>query len=258
MPDAPKDNLYRGMLNGCDFAAVESRSADDSGSTLYGHFTPFDTWSRIDSWFEGTFMERTVPGAFKKTIKDDIARMVVQYDHGHDPYVGDGPVAVIEVLREEDFGPYYEGALLDTEPVRSRVLPLLQGRTIDGRNLGSQLGASYRFRVTREEWVHEPKASEFNPEAIPERTIREVQLYEFGPVVFPAFPDATAKVRCLTDHYLDRQRERRSAHRIGAPSSGSPADTETTTPALDHLVGQQGRLVASARTSLLALRSAHQ
>lgn len=255
MPDAPKDNLYRGLLNGSGFTAVEARAEDTAGSTLFGHFTPFDVWTRIDSWFEGTFMERTVPGSFKKTIKDDLARMVIQYDHGHDPYVGDGPVAAIELLREEAFGPYYEGALLDTEPVRSRVLPLLQGRTIDGRNLGSQLGASYRFRVTREEWVHEPKPSDANPDGIPERTIREVQLYEFGPVVFPAFPDATANVRCLTDHYLDRQRERRSAHRIGAPDAAPPAETETTTPASDHLVVQHGRLVASARTSLLALRS---
>jgi len=256
VPDAPKDSLYRGLVNGTHYTIDESRAADaGSGSVLYGHFTPFDVWTRIDSWFEGTFMERTVPGSFKRTINNDLARMVIQYDHGHDPHVGPGPIAVIEVLREEAFGPYYEGALLDSEPVRSRVLPLLQGRTIDGRNLGSQLGASYRFRVTREEWVHEPKASEVNPDALPERTIREVQLFEFGPVVFPAFPDATADVRCLTDHFLDRRRERRSTHRIGAPDADPPAETETTIPALDHLVAQQGRLVASARTSLLTLRS---
>lgn len=258
--DAPKDNLFRGFADGVRLekhrAADDAAwgESDDGGSLLHGHFTPFDVWTRIESWFEGTFLERIAPGSFRKTIKENRDQIRVQFDHGFDAHVGESPLGPIDILREEDFGPYYEVPLLDTDYNRDRILPLLQGRTIDGRQLGSLLGASFRFRVTREEWAREPKPSTTNPEGLAERTIREVTLHEFGPVVFPAYPDATAKVRCLTDHFLDRQRERRSTNRHGTPPIEAPAVIDPVAPPeLGHPMGAQGRLVASARTSTLSL-----
>ena len=244
MSDAPRDNLFRGYFDG----AVELRAEGESDpTTMYGHFTPFDAWEEIDSWFEGRFLERTVAGAFKRTINDpqDRARLRVTFDHGYDLSLGDKPLGPIDVLREEDFGPYYEVPLLDTDYNRDFILPALEGRLMNGERRGSDglLGASYRFRVTGEEWVREPKKSKHNPERLPERTITEVRLMEFGPVVYPAFPDATAKVRSLTDRYLelDLQRSGRieraaarlsalrgfptdSGHAIGAPDE-DPDDT---------------------------------
>jgi hypothetical protein len=70
--------------------------------------------------------------------------------------------------------------------------------------MGSVLGASFRFRVLADSWVEEPGKSADNPEGIPERTITEVRLFEFGPVVYPASPDATAGVRGLTDYFFER------------------------------------------------------
>jgi hypothetical protein len=37
---------------------------------------------------------------------------------------------------------------------------------------------------------------------MPERTLKEVRVPEFGPVTFPAYVDATAGVRSLTDLYV--------------------------------------------------------
>lgn len=244
--DSPRENLYRGLVE------VPELRADDGavdGTLMHGHFAVFDTWTEIHSWYEGDFLERLAPGAFTKTIDENLRNMVVQFDHGFDVHVGDAPLGPIEALREDDFGVYYEVPLLDTDYNRNRVLPLLEGRTMDGRKLGSQLGASFRFRVVKDEWVDEPKRSASNPNGLPERTIREVRLMEFGPVVFPAYPEATAKVRSLTDHYLDRTRSlRSSADKSAGPATDQPAPTEPTSGHSEE--PRTGRLVAQAITTL--------
>jgi len=231
MNDAPLDNLFRGVADSLELRADDDAEVD--GSTMYGHFSVFDQWTQIDSVFEGRFLERVAKGAYKKTMKENRDAIRVQFDHGYDVAIGDAPLGPIETLREDDEGGYFEVPLLDTDYNRDRVLPLLQGRTMDGRMLGSQVGASFRFRITREDWNRTPKPSESNPEALPERTIREVRLYEFGPVVFPAYAGATAKVRCLTDHFEARRLARMGtaerAARLLTPAAGiATADTSTT------------------------------
>lgn len=221
--EAPRDDLFRGLVDGLDLRA---ENPDADGSLMFGHFARFDDWTEIDSWFEGRFLERIATGSFKKSMRERREHIKVQFDHGYDMHVGDSPLGPIDDLREDDQGAYYEVPLLDTDYNRDRVLPLLQGRLMDGDKRGSLLGASFRFRVTREEWNRAPKASDSNPDALPERTIREVTLYEFGPVVFPAYESATAGVRCLTDHYLER-RLQRTGNAERAVRHLAPADLPT-------------------------------
>lgn len=194
-----RDNLFRGLLEAPIVRATDD--GDAGGSLMYGHFAVFNIWTEIDSFFEGQFMERLAPGAFKKTIRENRGGVRVQYDHGYDTFIGSAPLGPVEELKEDNVGAYYEVPLIDTDYNRDRVLPLLQGRRIDGETGDSLLGASFRFRVVQDKWDDEPDPSDDNPKGIPERTILEVRLYEFGPVVFPAYIQATAKVRSLTDHY---------------------------------------------------------
>lgn len=258
MTDALTDILFRGRFDD----AVDLRTGSDTGgaedtdgTTMYGHFSRFDSWYRIDSWIEGLFMERTVKGAFRKTIRENRDGVKVAFDHGYDFQVGDKPLGPIETLREEDEGPYYEVPLLDADYNHNFVLPALQGRTMDGRKFGSLLGSSFRFKITRDEWVMEPKKSDYNPDAIPERTIREVRLYEFGPVVYPANPAATAAVRCLTDWYHDRHRERSA--RSGRPTSPLPAGptTDSVDPAAPPIDGHPEVNPTRSAVAYLAMAS---
>ncbi len=237
------DMLYRGNSDADAIALRAANVTDDpAGSTLFGWFSRFDAWYRIDSYIEGLFLERTVAGSFKDTINKHRSTMVCSFDHGFDPELGDKPMGPIETLREDAEGPYYEVPLLDTGYNRDFILPALQGRTIDGRNLGSVLGASFRMRVTRDEWNMAPKKSTHNPDGIPERTIKEIRLYEFGPVVYPASPTATAGVRGLTDHYFARQlskdgRAERAIRALGGHISASvehPTGDETPTASQQH------------------------
>lgn len=242
------DNLFRGaFLPG----AVELRADDDApaGAVMAGHFAVFDTWTEIHSWFEGDFLERIERGAFAKTISENRDNMRVQFDHGYDTFIGSAPLGPIDVLEEDKVGARYEVPLLDTDYNRDRILPMLEGRLMSGEATGSVLGASFRFRVTREEWDEEPGSSDHNPDGIAERTIKEVRLHEFGPVVFGAYPEATSGLRSLTDHYLERTKSLRSA------AGTATADPRTSAPPPGTQRQQTGRpTVAAARTTLTSMK----
>ena len=170
---------------------VELRAASDGGMpTLHGHFAVFNRLTEIDSWFEGHFMERIAPGAFKKTFREQTPKVLFQ--HGQDPQIGDKPLGPVESLTEDKVGAAYAVRLLDTAYNRELIPGLEEGL----------YGASFRFKVMREETVDEPESSDENPNGLPERTIKEAQVMEFGPVTFPAYADATAGVRSLTDRFL--------------------------------------------------------
>ncbi len=177
---------------------------DESLGVMSGHFSTFNTWYEIDSRFEGNFLERIAPGAFKRTIDahhdSSDGRIKVLFSHGMDFNIGDKVLGAIRELREDDTGPYYEVPLFDTTYNRD----LLPGLKSDP----SEYGSSFRFRVLKDEWVEEPEPSDHNPRGIPERTIKEVRVPEFGPTPFPANPTATAAVRSMTDDFYDRMRER--------------------------------------------------
>jgi HK97 family phage prohead protease len=181
--------------------APEFRSTkddEDNIGLLSGHFSAFNNWYRVSSMFEGNFIERIAPGAFGKTITEDRSGMRVLYDHGFDPSVGNKVLGPIRELREEDEGGYYEVPLFDTSYNRD-LLPGLRA---------GQYGASFRMKVEDDEWDDEPRSAEHNPEAVPERTITRAKVMEFGPVTFPANPQASASVRSATDQFYSRLRQR--------------------------------------------------
>jgi len=186
----PKENLVRASGP----QDVEVREADGDGGmpTLTGHFAVFDQWTEINSFFEGRFMERFVHGAFKKTFAEGRSRMRALFQHGYDPQVGDKVLGPIEVLEEQERGAYYEVPLLDTSYNRDLVPGLKAGL----------YGASFRFSVVKEEINNKPEPSDHNPDGLPERTVLEARVAEFGPVTFPAYEGATASVRSMTDEFV--------------------------------------------------------
>jgi Caudovirus prohead serine protease len=99
--------------------------------------------------------------------------------------------------------------LLDTAYNRELIPGLEQGL----------YGASFRFKVTREQFDNQPEPSDANPAGLPERSIKELRLFEFGPVTFPAYDEATAGVRStvsdavvrsLTDQFVVGEFRRRT------------------------------------------------
>lgn len=221
--DAPTLELVRvGVPAGHEFRSDDTE--DGYLGTLSGHFAVFNEWTEIDSVYEGRFLERIAPGAFKKTISEAGQRVKVLYDHGQNARVGNMPLGPIRSLTEDSHGVAYEVSLADTSYNRD-LLPLLR----DGL-----LGASFRFRVILDDWDDRPERSDHNKAGLPERTLREVALAEFGPVTFPAYAGATAGVRSGSDAYLRRLlADPVAAERVASLLATSPAEAADGTSDVD-------------------------
>lgn len=190
------------------YRAVEFRASGENGDgrTLEGYAAVFDTPTRIDSW-EGTFDEIIAKGAFKRSLN---ARMpVLQFDHGRDARTGSVPIGAIQDIREDDHGLFISARLYDNtvvEPIRQAI----EGGSIDGM--------SFRFRVVRDEW-RDNVGKLVKPDELLDllwtpgdrgplqRTIKEVELFEAGPVVFPAYTATTVGVRSLLADLTDSERD---------------------------------------------------
>ncbi|PXY25155.1 hypothetical protein BAY59_24320 [Prauserella coralliicola] len=218
------------------YRAVEFRATQDHGDgrTLEGYAAVFDTPTRIESW-EGIFDEVVARGAFKRTLNG--RKPVLQFDHGRDARTGSVPIGSIEEIREDEHGLFVRARLFDNdvvEPIRQAI----EGGAIDGM--------SFRFKVVRDEWRDKDgklvKDSElldllWNPgdRGPLQRSIREVELFEAGPVVFPAYEATTVGVRSLLANLTDSERDalmRDLASELRQPDS-EPGHTATSpTPAV--------------------------
>jgi HK97 family phage major capsid protein/HK97 family phage prohead protease len=164
------------------------------GRTLEGYAAVFDTPTTIES-FAGEFEEVVKRGAFRKTLRDRAP--VMQFDHGNDKRTGSVPIGAIEDLHEDDEGLFVNARLFANdvvEPIRQAVA----GRAIRGM--------SFKFRVIRDQWVDRDgkkiPADDLaglleNPgdRGPIRREIQEVELFELGPVVFPAYTQTSVGVR---------------------------------------------------------------
>jgi len=185
----PSDGLIRSLNAGLELR--EAGDGEGGPGVLAGHFAVFNEWTEIKSLFEGHFLERIAPGAFKKTFSERADKIKVLFEHGQDPDIGNKPLGKVRSLGEDEHGASYEVDLFDGIPAL-----IMDGLRHD------QYGSSFRFRVEREDLDRNPKRSEHNPDGLPERTIKEVHLAEFGPVTFPAYAGATAGLRSGTDHFV--------------------------------------------------------
>lgn len=218
--DAPHLDLFRST------PPMEVRSADDGRLTLFGHFSVFDTPTVIDSVYEGRFVERIAPGAFSKSLSERGSKLKIMWNHGRSEILPDVLIARPTEVREDERGAYYEAEMFDGLPEW-----LYQGLR------EGVYGASFRFQAVRDEWNDEPSRSSDNPDGLPERTIREAKVFEAGPVSWPAYDDATAMVRSLSDRFLGTPTAGRAAPVAPDPVGAAPSITPDADHSASHLGG---------------------
>lgn len=228
-PRAPREHLIRcAPPRQLHLARADTPAKDDTPEpqtrsdrpVMFGHFARFNEWTEIDSWWEGRFREQLAPGAFTKTFREQAGAIQVLFNHGMDMLVGDKPLGRHTILREDDLGAYAEVPLSDTS-YNADLEQLLRDQALRGQ--------SFKFSVVKETWDKEDTD-------LPERTIQEVRLYEFGPVTFPAYQATSAGIRSRADFQVwqglgDQARDefaRSLPHIPGTP--GRPAAPAGTGP----------------------------
>lgn len=159
----------------------ELRGRDDGGDgrTLEGYAAVFGHAARIAD-LKGDFDEVILPGAFTRSLR---ARTpIVQWDHGKDPRVGTVPIAELQDLREDGKGLYVRARLYDN-PVVEPIRQAIAGRSIKGM--------SFRFSVPAggDTWTRSRD--------VERREVRDADVFELGPVAFPAYDSTTVSVRSL-------------------------------------------------------------
>lgn len=198
------------------------------GLNLDGYAAVFNEWTDIVD-FEGVFRERIAPGAFKRTL--GMRMPVLQFDHGQHPLIGSIPLGRITSITEDGRGLRVRARLSDNwlvEPVRDAIRD------------GAITGMSFRFRVVDDSWAR-------TRDGLAERTIKEVELYEVGPVVFPAYDQTSvgvrsaAVMRSLQDPEIRAEIARMMTFGTDLESPAVPDDpasshsSEPDTPAVRHV-----------------------
>jgi hypothetical protein len=159
---------------------------DENGSRkLVGYAAVFNSEAVIGD----SFREKIMPGAFAETIKNNDIRAL--FNHNKSALLGRTKSGTLR-LTEDERGLRYEVDLPDTQTGRDLIVSMDRG-DIDGSSFG--------FNVPRggDEW-------DFSRD-LPLRTIRQANVAEVSVVVFPAYDDATASLRCL-----DGARQERAEH----------------------------------------------
>jgi uncharacterized protein len=157
----------------------ELRGEAGDGLNLEGYAAVFNTPTRIRD-HQGDFDETILPGAFKRSLGE--RSPVLQWDHGRDPAVGTAPIGDITDLREDDHGLLVRARLYDHASTE-RVRMAIKGKSIKGM--------SFRFGV--------PDGGEVwsKRDGMEQREIRDADVHELGPVVFPAYKATSVSVRSL-------------------------------------------------------------
>ena len=120
--------------------------------------------------------ERIIPGAFTRAISErDDARAL--FNHEADKLLGRVSAGTLQ-LSEDARGLHYSISLGNTTAAKD-VREMI--------NRGDLTGSSFSFKVTDEDWTEE--------EGKQVRNIKGVELFDVGPVTFPAYEASTANSR---------------------------------------------------------------
>lgn len=159
--------------------SVKLETRADGSAVIRGYAAVFyregDPGTEFVLW-DGA-VERIMPKAFNRAIKE---KHDVRGQFNHDPSLLLGRVSAGTMrLSKDDIGLVYEIDPADTQVARDVVTMLKRGDVT---------GSSFSFAVTEENW----RVQKDGPEI---REVKDVDLFDVGPVTWPAYESTTAGLR---------------------------------------------------------------
>ena len=161
-------------------ATVEWRAAAEGKSgpgVLFGYAAKYNTLSQN----LGGFVETISPGAFDKSIGDNV-RMMCRYNHKDSHLLGTTEAQTLR-LSLDDIGLMYEVDLPDTSS--GRDVAALAAR-------GDVRYSSFAFYCIEDDWG-------MTDDMFPMRTLEQCQLVDVAPVNSPAYLDTSVAKRSLSE-----------------------------------------------------------
>jgi HK97 family phage prohead protease len=157
---------------------IELRAGDNGVRTLVGYAAVFNSPSEPMYGFT----EQIKPGCFSRAIKEDDIRGLFNHDSN---YVLGRNTAKTLRLSEDAKGLAFEIDLNAEDPDADRVAAKVKR--------GDVSGCSFSFRTLKDEWTYSADGGTTL------RTLIDVELFDVGPVTFPAYPATDVAVRSMED-----------------------------------------------------------
>ena len=201
-----------------DLPSVEVRSSEDGKRTLVGYGAVFGKRSQdFGGWSEVIDAK-----AFNRTLQNQ-KDILVTMDHDIRSLLGRTSAGTARVA-VDDVGLRYEVDLPNTSA--GNDVAELAAR-------GDLFGSSFVFQTVADSWEKEERGGRL-------RTLKEVRLYEVGPVVSPAYLDTTVALRSLeaaqNEELEGEDKEtRHDSDTLLDNESNEGGDTQEETPTVDAL-----------------------
>lgn len=178
-------------------AGVEVRQdGDDGPKTIHGYAAVYyDGTPATEFVLWGDIRERIMPGAFDGVMDDDVRSL---FNHDENMVLGRCNAGTLAISLDD------RGLSFDVTP------PSARGDVLEAVERGDVTGASFMFSLARD------KGGEVVWRENDEGDIREIvkvaELFDVGPVTFPAYEATAAQARDITaaqGEYDRMERERR-------------------------------------------------
>lgn len=176
-------NERRNTLIPDGLAVQRAKESDPARIVGYGAVFYRAGDAGTEYWLWDDIVERIMPGAFDRAIREDDVRSF--FNHDANIVLGRNKAGTLD-LSIDAVGLRYDIKTPDTQLVRDQVLGPI--------SRGDVSGSSFMFCATKTAWIEEKREG---GGTLYIREVQECQLYEVGPVVFPAYEGATSGTRCL-------------------------------------------------------------
>jgi len=153
---------------------IEKRNEDDDAPILIGHAAVFNSLSED----LGGFRERIEPGAFARSLSDDVRAL---FNHDTNFVLGRTTSDSL-TLREDGKGLAIEIMPPQTALIRDLVMAPIERGDIN------QMSFGFRVRAGGSRFEEDDEGNII-------RTLTDIELFEVSPVTFPAYPDTDIAAR---------------------------------------------------------------